>query len=198
MKKKIMVFFIFSVIVSIFFTGCQEEIFTQHLTMRWGIPEEIRGFEGFERKPEGEKVELINQDTLKVEWYSGESYILPISATSEKEMKGVRYKGSGIPVYLELEWLNPWQENWYALDEIPAEMIRAEVREENGLINIDFGPPEGADFGEGTNRVIWFRITPTELAEFTFEIYGYLPAEEESSRERVSNIITLQAEVIAR
>jgi len=194
-KKMLVTFLLAFIIITTGFTGCQKEVFPQHLTMRWGIPDDV-GFEGLQREPEGAEVELLNRNTLKVEWYLEESYVIPISATSEKEMVGVRYKGSGIPAHLELEWLDPWERQWYALEEIPEDMIRAEIKEENGLISIDFGPPEGAEFEEDMNRVIWFRITPTELAEFAFDIYGHLPGEEgDPSRERVSNILTLQAEV---
>ncbi len=201
MSKKMLVIFLFAsiMILATSFTGCQKEVSPpQHLTMRWGIPEEVRGFEGLQREPEGAEVGLVNRNTLKVEWYLAEKYVLPISATSEKEMEGVRYKGSGIPAHLEFEWLNPWEEQWYALEEIPEEMIRAEIKEEDGMLSIDFGPPEGADFEEGMTRVIWFRITPTELEEFAFNIYGYLPKEEDPSRERVSNTLTLEAEVKKR
>jgi len=189
-----------SIILTTILSGCQEELPEQHLTMHWGILEEVRGFEGIPRDPEGAEVELVDEDTMRVEWHTEESYLLPISATSEIEMEGVRYRGSGIPAYLELEWLNPWEEQWYDLEEIPADMIRAEIEEENGLITIDFGPPEGADFEEDTIRVIWFRITPTDPGEFSFNIYGYLPEGEEGdlSHGRVSNILTLQAEVTER
>jgi len=200
MSKKMLAIFIFaSIIAAITITGCQEELPEQHLTMSWGIPEEVRGFEGIPRDPEGTEVELVDEDTLRVKWHPEESYLLPISATSEIEMEGVRYRGTGIPAHLELEWLNPWEEQWYDLEEIPADMIKVEIEEENGLFSIDFGPPEGADFGEGTIRVIWFRITPTKLDDFSFNIYGYLPEDEgDLSHGRVSNILTLQAEVTER
>ena len=198
-KKMQAIFILVSIIAAITFSGCREELPQQHLTMSWGIPEEVRGFEGIPRDPEGTEVELADEDTLRVEWHPEESYLLPISATSEIEMEGVRYRGSGIPAHLELEWLNPWEEQWYDLEEIPEDMIKAEVEEENGRFSIDFGPPEGADFGEDTIRVIWFRITPTEPAEFSFNIYGYLPEDEEGlSHGRVSNILILQAEVSER
>ncbi len=201
MSKKMPAILIFSsIILAITFAGCQEDLPQQHLTMSWGIPEEVRGIEGIPRDPEGTEVEVVDEDTLRVEWHPEESYLLPISATSEVEMKGVRYRGSGIPVQLELEWLDPWEEQWYDLEEIPEEMVRAEIEEENGLFSIDFGPPEGAGFEEDTIRVIWFRITPTEPDEFYFNIYGYLPEGEEGdlAHGRVSNILTLQAEVTER
>lgn len=200
MKKMLAIFLFTSIILIITFAGCREEVTPKHLTMMWGIPEEVSGFEGIPREPEGAEVELADENTLIVEWYSQESYLLPVSATSEIEMKGVRYIGSSIPAHLELEWLDPWEEQWYDLEEIPEEMVKTEIEEENGLLSIDFGPPEGAEFGEDTIRVIWFRITPTEPAEFTFEIYGYLPEgeEEDLSPGRISNILTLQAEVKTR
>ncbi len=197
-KKMLFIVLLISIIV-ITSTGCREELPQQHLTMSWGIPEKVSGFEGIPRVPEGTEVELVDEDTLNVEWHPEKSYLLPISASSEIEMEGVRYRGSGIPAHLELEWLNPWEEQWYDIEEIPADMIRAEIEEENGQFSIDFGPPEGADFGEDTIRVIWFRITPTEPAEFSFNIYGYLPEDEgDLSHGRVSNILTLQAEVTER
>jgi len=200
MNKKMATIIIFaSIILTTTLTGCQEELPQQHLTMHWGILEEVRGFEGIPRDPEGTEVELVDEDTLRVEWYPEESYLLPISATSEIEMEGVRYRGSGIPAHLELEWLDPWEEQWYDLEEIPEEMVKTEIEEENGLLSIDFGPPEGAGFEEDTIRVIWFRITPTEPAEFSFNIYGYLPEDEgDLSHGRVSNILILQAEVTER
>ena len=191
----ILVIFLVTSIIVTGFAGCKEEVSPQHLTMRWGIPEEVQGFEGLQKQPEGAEVELVNEDTLKVVWQLEESYILPISSTSEKELEGIRYKGSGVPTHLELEWLDPWERQWYDLGEIPEDMIKAHIREENGQLSIDFGPPEGAAFEKGMTRVIWFRITPTELEEFEFAIYGYLREEGESSVNRVSTILTLQAEV---
>lgn len=198
MAKKMLLLFISIIIITS--TGCQEELPEQHLTMHWGILEEVRGFEGIPRDPEGTEVEIIDENTLRVEWYPEESYLLPISATSEIELEGVRYRGNGIPAHLGLEWLDPWEEQWHDLEEIPEEMVKTEIEEENGLLSIDFGPPEGAAFEEDTIRVIWFRITPAEPAEFTFNIYGYLPEGEEGdlSHGRVSNILTLQAEVTER
>lgn len=195
MGKKLLVAFLGIIFAVAGLAGCKAEVESRPLEMKWGIPGEVRGFEGLEREPEGAELELVNEDTLKVSWHAGESYILPISATADKELDGVRYRGRGIPAYLEVEWLDPFERRWYPLGEIPEEKIRAQIKEEDGLLSIDFGPPEGADFKEGTTRVIWFRITPTEPDEFEFEIFGYLPGEKDPLLNRVSNILTLKAGV---
>ncbi len=196
MSKKLLLLFLSLVMLGILISGCEEEVPPQYITMRWGIPEEIEGFPGLKRQPQGLEVEHVGEDTLQVLWQTGESYILPISATADQALEGVRYRGQNIPTHLELEWLDPWEEEWYPVEAVPEDRIKAVIEKENGLFTIDFGPPEGADFEEGMNRVIWFRITPTEPAEFAFNIFGYLPDNNgEPSANRVSNILTLQAEV---
>ncbi len=177
--------------------GCAEELVPQPLKMFWGIDERVSGFEGLEREPAGVEVEFVDSDILRVTWEAGEGYILPISATSEKELEGVRYLGSGIPYSLEIEWLDPRERKWYALDEIPAEMVKVNIIEESGHYAIDFGPPKGAEFREGLFRVIWFRITPVEPGYFSFDIFGYLPDETEAyPLDPISNVLTLEAEVL--
>ncbi len=177
--------------------GCAEEIMVKPLKMVWGIDDQVSGFEGLEREPEGIAVEPVDADILRLTWEAGESYILPISATSEKVLEGVRYLGLGIPHTLEIEWLNPYERQWYDLDEIPEEMVKVNITDENGHYAIDFGPPEGADFEEGMFRVIWFRITPVEPGQLGFDIFGYLPDENEDySPDPISNVLTLEAEVL--
>ncbi len=185
------------IMLTVTVTGCAYDLVEQPLMMIWGIDERVSGFEGLEKEPEGVKVECDNSDILRVTWEAGESYILPISATSEKELEGVRYLGSGIPHNLEIEWLDPRERKWYALDEIPAEMVKVNIIEEDGHYALDFGPPKGAEFREGMFRVIWFRVTPVEPGRVDFDIYGYLSAEdEEYPMEPVSNVLTLEAEVL--
>ena len=175
--------------------GCQVEEDPQHLNMRWGIPEEVTGFEGLEREPQGEEVTKINQDQLEVVWRPGESYILPISSTANKELEAVRYYGENIPSTLEVDWLDPHERQWYPLEEIPQEKIHAEIEQENQLLTIDFGPPQGANFEEDMTRVIWFRLTPQKIEEWEMEIHGYLWEEESPDRQQISNPIKLEAEV---
>lgn len=178
-------------------SGCADEIVPPDLQMIWGIADEVKGFEGLQREPEGIVVEYVDEDTLQVTWRVGARYVLPISAVADKELEGVRYFGTGIPDSWQVEWLDPRARQWYALDEIPAEMIVLAVEEQNGSFSIDFGPPQGADFAEGMYRVIWFRITPAEADAYGFQIFGYLPAEAEAPADRrvVSNILNLLAEV---
>lgn len=177
--------------------GCADELVEQPLMMIWGIDERVSGFEGLEKEPEGVTADYDNANILRVTWEVSESYILPISATSEKELEGVRYLGSGIPQSLEVEWLDPRERQWYALDEIPAEMVKVNIIEESGHYSIDFGPPEGAEFREGMFRVIWFRITPVEPGYLSFNIFGYLPDETEAyPLDPISNVLALEAEVI--
>ncbi len=184
-------------IISTAVAGCAEEITVQPLQLIWGIDDRVSGFEDLKREPEGLEVEPVDADLLRVTWKAGETYILPISATSEKELEGVRYLGSGIPHNLEIEWLDPRELQWYALDEIPAEMVKVTIIEEDGHYALDFGPPEGAEFYEGMFRVIWFRVTPVEPGRVGFDICGYLSAEdEEYPMEPVSNVLTLEAEVL--
>lgn len=184
-------------IIVLLSASCTDKVLPQPLEMFWGIDAAVQGFEGLEREPEGLEVESLNEDTLQVIWRVSENYILPICATADEELEGVRYLGSEIPQSFEVEWLEPWAEEWYPLHEIPADMIKVDIIQENNLYTIDFGPPEGADFREGMFRVIWFRITPTEEGLFSFNIYGYLMNTDEAYLYKpVSNVLNLQAEVI--
>jgi len=185
-------------IAGLLFTGCEAEEEPGPVTMSWGIPEEVTAFEGLQREPEGVKVEHLDEETLQVTWETGESYILPIMATSEEELTGVRYRGSGIPDHLEVEWLDPRAEEWHPLEEIPLDRVKAVIEEDNDQLLVDFGPPEGADFEEGMNRFIWFRLTPAVVDEFSFEIFGYQINADEPQEARVSNTIKLEAVVEER
>lgn len=176
------------------FAACEEETVAEPIAMSWGIPEEVSGFEGLQRELQGEEVERLDEDIMMVTWEIDESYIVPISATSEQELKGVRYRGSGVPGHLEVEWLDPRAEIWFPLEDLPAERVKAVVEAENDHHKIDFGPPAGADFEEGTTRLIWFRITPTMADVFEFVIFGY-QVDGEPETDRVSNVLTLQVEV---
>jgi len=199
-RIKLTAILIFIIIITAFLPwGCKEApVEKKDLEMRWGIPQDFEGFEELERSPQGEVVEMETEDIMEVTWQVGESYILPMSATSRKELEGVRYYGHGIPASLQLEWMNPREGKWYPLEEIPSELIRTDIREEAGTLSIFFGPPQGADFEEGMIRGIWFRVTPTREEEFTFFIYGYL---EEEKREDpalitpVSNMLSIRGRV---
>jgi len=183
------------VLFTLMLTGCPAETPPQHLTMRWGIPEEVEGFEGLEREPEGVEVDRKNEDTLSLVWHLGDSYILPISATAGEALEGVRYSGENISSHLEIEWLDPREGQWYPLEAVPEDRIKAEIEKDNQFLSLDFGPPQGADFEENMNRVIWFRVTPTELEEVEMEIYGYIAEEEDAATDPVSNTISLEAEI---
>jgi len=178
-------------------SGCQpEEVVEKPVTMTWGIPEEVTAFENLQREPQGLELEQPDKDTLQVTWKVGESYILPISATSGRELAAVRYQGSGIPDYLDLEWLDPRQELWFPIEDVPEERVKAIIEKDNDYLNVDFGPPEGADFDEDMTRLIWFRITPAGTGQFEFAIFGYQFEEGEPEEARISNVLTLEAEVI--
>ncbi len=201
MKRFAWIMFIGFVLVVLLIGGCEveeeKEEVTEHVTMQWGIPEDVTGFEGLERAPEGEEVGKVNQDGLDVVWHVGESYILPISSTADTALEGVRYYGQNIPDHLEVEWLDPHAREWYPVEEIPAEQVEVHIEQENDVIAMDFGPPEGADFDEGMTRVIWFRLTPQVELEWEMEIYGYQMEEDNALGNRISNIIKFEAEAIA-
>ena len=197
LKRGILVLFIILLMLpGLIVSGCEPEVVEKPVTMTWGVPEEVSAFEGLQREPQGVEVEQPDDNTLQVTWETGGSYILPISATSDRELPGVRYQGSGIPGHLDLEWLDPRQEEWFPIDEVPEERVKAVLEQENDYLTVDFGPPEGADFDEDMTRFIWFRITPAEAGQFEFEIFGYQMGEEGPEEARISNILTLQAEVI--
>jgi len=197
LKRGIMVLFIILLMLpGLIVSGCEPEVVEKPVTMTWGVPGEVSAFEGLQREPQGVEVEQPDDNTLQVTWETGGSYILPISATSDRELPGVRYQGSGIPGHLDLEWLDPRQEEWFPIDEVPEERVKAVLEQENDYLTVDFGPPEGADFDEDMTRLIWFRITPAEAGQFEFEIFGYQMGEEGPEEARISNILTLQAEVI--
>ena len=180
----------------LFTSGCEPEDIEKPVTMSWGIPDDITAFENLQREPEGLEVEHLDENTLQVTWEAGENYILPIIATSDRELPGVRYQGRGIPENLDLEWLDPREKVWFPVEELPEERVKAVIDHENDYATVDFGPPAGADFDEGMTRFIWFRITPAEADQFEFEIFGYQMEEGEPEEARISNIIILQAEVI--
>ncbi len=188
---------LFACITWFLLSACEveEEAAPGPVTMAWGIPEEVTAFEGLQREPQGVEVEYKNDAILEVVWEAGESYILPITATSDEELIGVRYRGSNIPDHLELEWLEPFEEQWYPIEEIPLDRVKAVIERDNDHLLVDFGPPEGADFDEGMNRFIWFRVTPMVTGEFKFDIFGYQMEEEDPGEARVSNILELEAVV---
>jgi len=188
---------LFACITGLLLSACEveEEVEPGPVTMAWGIPEEVTAFEGLQREVQGVAVDHVDEATLEVTWEVGENYILPITATSDEALTGVRYRGSGIPDHLEVEWLEPRSEQWYPIEEIPLDRVKAVIEPENDHLLVDFGPPEGADFDEGMNRFIWFRITPTVAGEVTFDIFGYQLEEAEPAEARVSNILELHAVV---
>ena len=193
MNKKLLLVFLSLVMLGILISGCEEEVPPQYITMRWGIPGEIEGFPGLERQPQGLEVEQVDEDTLQVLWQAEDSYILPISATADQALEGVRYQGQKIPAHLELEWLDPWEEEWYPVEAVPEDRIKAVIEKENGLFSIDFGPPEGAHFEEDMTRLAWFRVTPREEGTFEFTVYGY---QDIDGKPQATNEITARITVI--
>lgn len=156
---------------------------TPPVRLQWGVPEHqaLSEFAGLERTPQAEELSR-DGDHLSVRWKTGRSYVVPIFASSEHTLEGIRYFGSGIPEHVELEWLDPWNRVWYRLSEIPNQLIHLEVfRSAEGhapiaddrTVAIDFGPPTGAEFHPEMSRFIWFRVTPTQAGEFTIAIFGY-------------------------
>ena len=180
--------------------------------LHWGVPEgrTMGNFSGLQRSPQAEGLTL-DGDTLSVTWRPGNSYIVPIFASSEHTLEGIRYFGYGIPEHLEIEWLDPWRRVWYPIAEIPPEMIRFDMhrnRSDTGPVSdtvaIDFGPPAGAEFHPEMSRFIWFRLTPTQAGEFTVRIFGYLMEHKSSAStenhgrpESASNVIELECLVQA-
>ncbi|TVR71293.1 MAG: prolipoprotein diacylglyceryl transferase [Spirochaetaceae bacterium] len=148
----------------------------------WGVPEHVEMglFTGLQREPQAQEFTLHGdgrqeREELSVVWRRRESYIVPLFASSEHTLKGVRYYGYDIPEHVDLEWLDPWNRVWYALEEIPADIIRLQVFHSAGEETraIDFGPPEGAEFHPQLSRFIWFRVTPRRAGTFTLRIFGY-------------------------
>ncbi len=196
MYKKCYYLLILIFISVLLLCGCNDIKVEEEVTMFWGIHDHVSGFEGLPRDPEGEKVNYVDNNTLEVTWKSENSYILPISATAEAELTGIRYYSSGIPGSLEIKWLNPREKVWYCLDNIPEEMILFNVTKENGSISLDFGPPQGAEFSEGMFRVIWFKLTPVDSEDFSLSIYGYQSGnQQKQDKRRVSNILVLEASI---
>ncbi len=198
MFKKRFLPWLLLLLVSLIFalTGCEEKSFEEPVAMTWGIPEEVTAFESLPREPQGIKVEEVKNHIVQVTWEVGESYILPITAVSNRELPGVRYQGSGVPEHIKLEWIDPRQEEWFPIEELPEGRVKAIIEQQNDSLTVDFGPPEGANFDEGMTRLIWFRITPSKAEKFEFNIFGYQMKEGEPDKARISNVITLQAEVI--
>lgn len=162
----------------------------------WGIPADVQVFEGAVTEPQGEEVKWDNENHLELTWEKGRSYVLPFSAFSEEELKGVRYTGAGIPADFNLEWKDPWEETWFSFKDLPEEKIKAEIKEEDGFLTIDFGPPGGADFEEGLTRVAWFRITPTETKQFELTVSGYKPFEGNEEKAVVTNLLSAEIKVV--
>ncbi len=151
--------------------------------LQWGVPghQALSEFAGLERNPQAE-THSLDGDHLSVRWKTGRSYIVPIFASSEHTLEGIRYFGYGIPEQVELEWLDPWNRVWYPLSEIPDQLIHLEVfrsaegqapADDGPTLAIDFGPPTGAEFHAEMSRFIWFRVTPTQSGEFAIAIFGY-------------------------
>ncbi len=163
--------------------------------LTWGIPEDqaMTYFEGLPRTPEGETLDIAG-DILKITMHAGSSYVIPIFAYSPENLEEVRYIGEGIPKHLQIQWLEPWNEYWVDITEIPEEFVVTEITEENDRWSVDFGPPEGALFSDDIPRYIWFRITPKETGSFEMTIHGWVESQPEGKRQ-VTNQLVLSAEV---
>ncbi|TVQ39455.1 MAG: hypothetical protein EA384_06255 [Spirochaetaceae bacterium] len=144
--------------------------------LQWGVPQQrlVSAFAGLEHRPQAEALSR-DGDHLTLRWKTGRSYVVPIYASSEDTLQGIRYYGYGIPEHVELEWLEPWNRIWYPLSQIPGELIQLEIfrSPKDQTVAIDFGPPTGAEFHPWMSRFIWFRVTPTLAGEFTIRIFGY-------------------------
>lgn len=183
----------FLIASALVFSACEEV--EKPVQLSWGIPQEMEMFEGAVMEPEGEEVAYLEDEVLELTWHRGESYVLPFSAFSEEGVEGVRYRGSGIPEEAGLEWKDPWEVEWFPFDALPEDRIKADIREENGYLQIDFGPPGGADFEEGMTRLAWFRITPREEGDFELIVHGYVEGDENRQEEGPQVTNTIQARV---
>ncbi len=186
---------VFALFAALALASC-EVVEERPVELSWGIPEGMEMFEGAVMEPEGEVVERPEEGVLELTWVKDESYVLPFSAFSEEDVQGVRYLGSGIPEGTALEWKDPWEVEWFPFEALPEEKIRAEIREENGFLTVDFGPPGGADFEAGMTRLAWFRVTPAEEGDFELTIHGYRDNGEEQ-QEQVTNTIKARVQVEA-
>lgn len=195
-KKRILILPAVFVMLAVLLLSACEEV-ERPVQLSWGIPEGREMFEGAVMEPEGEEVQYPEAGVVELTWYKNESYVLPFSAFSEEEVPGVRYIGTGVPQNTGLEWKDPWEVEWYPFEALPEDKVKAEIEEENGLLNIDFGPPGGANFEEGMVRLAWFRITPVQEGEFEFAIHGYTDAGEnqEGFPEQVTNEIKARVTV---
>ncbi len=175
-----------------------EKVEEKPVQLSWGIPEGKELFEGAVMQPEGEELEYLEDQVLELTWHKNESYVLPFSAFSDQEVKGVRYIGAGIPKGAQLEWKDPWEVEWFPFEALPEEKVKAEIADVNGFLNVEFGPPEGADFEEGMTRLAWFRITPKEEGDFELTVQGSQITEdnEEIFMEEVTNEIEARVTVI--
>ncbi|TVR88727.1 MAG: prolipoprotein diacylglyceryl transferase [Spirochaetaceae bacterium] len=215
-NRRLVSLLILLIMPTIFGIGRPHPLFAEPpVQLQWGVPDgrSMGSFTGLERRPQAEELQHEGS-TLTVRWKAGESYIVPIFASSDHTLEGIRYFGYGIPEHMEIEWLDPWRRVWYPLSEIPAELIHLEIfrsespAESPGTRAIDFGPPAGAEFHPEMSRFIWFRITPQQAAEFRIRVFGYhmeeglpdingLPDIEESNgrRDARSNVIELKGHV---
>ena len=168
----------------------------------WGVPDriEMTTFAGLERSIEAEEIkEGEGPHDVKVLWQKGGAYIVPIFAYSEHILSGVRYFGKDIPSSFSLEWLDPWNREWYPLDKIPSQKIHlikeTQNREAlNGRYTINFGPPEGAAFSKEKVRFIWFRVTPEKTGNYNISLFGFLESDD-NHKQQVSNRLVLEAEI---
>ena len=163
--------------------------------LTWGIPEDqaMTHFEGLPRTPEGEETRHMG-DILEITMRAGSSYVIPIFAYSPDHLEEVRYIGEGIPNHLSVEWLEPWNEYWVDITEIPEEFVVTEITKAHDRWTVDFVPPDGVRFSDDIPRYIWFRITPEEAGSFEMTIRGYVETESGEKRQ-VTNQLVLSAEV---
>lgn len=143
--------------------------------LSWRLPPEPEFFPGVVRAPQGEQVSAAGQ-RLEATWHRDRAYVLPLSALGRQGHPRVRYLARGVPRSFEVEWLNPWEDTWHALDQLPQDLVQSRVRREQDRpdrVRIDFGPPGGAAFEPGMFRAVWFRITPREAGTFRFDLAGH-------------------------
>ncbi len=191
----------------------------QLVDLVWGVPEEVRmgTFEGLPRHPEdkhsrpersaegpaADDAPRAGCTSLELVWEKDRSYVLPLFASSEHTLDGIRYFGHSIPIGFDLEWLDVRSGQWYPIDDIPSELILMRSERRNDHRTIEFGPPEGAAFRHDKVRFIWFRVTPRETGEFSITLFAFQPQDEERGSEGrngthpspISAELSLEAEV---
>ncbi len=198
----------------------KEQNSEQLVDLVWGVPGEVEmgAFEGLQRRPEDSRSrperpdmevpdEAPEEDAaraggtqLELVWDQDQSYVLPLFASSEHTLDGIRYFGHSVPLSFEVEWLDVRTRRWYPIEDIPSELILMRSKRQNDHRTIEFGPPEGAAFRHDKVRFIWFRVTPREPGEFSLVLFAFQPNNAPQDHEHptpISDELILEAKVRA-